>query len=164
VVPTGATITDIGGQSLAGVPRDELGNYFAPNALSPGTPVNYIGADGVRGRGLIPNWMLHAQSNVQVQAQTTQVTADTFSASIAVQVREAGEYRIADGNGQPLSQFQMIGAGQAAQIPIANVPRVAGSNQHTIFVERNGPAGLERSRYTLELTPDQPTPEAGGLR
>jgi len=164
VVPAGATITDIGGQSLAGVPRDELGNYFAPNALAPGTPVNYIGADGVRGRGLIPNWMLHAQSNVQVQAQTTQVTADTFSASITVQVREAGEYRIADGNGQALSEFQMIGAGQAAQIPIANVPRVAGSNQHTIFVERNGPAGLERSRYTLELTPDQPTPEAGGLR
>jgi len=152
LLPAGSTITSIGGRSLVGVDPNMVGRYFTPDMLARGTSFTYLGPDGVAHVGTIGNWRGVARSLVELNADTSNVSDSSFSANITLTVRETAEYRITDAGGGVLSDWQTIGAGQSAVIPIASIPRSGGGMTSRVFVEQNGANGVVRIPYQIVLT------------
>src|SRR3569833_685676 len=80
-----------------------------------------------------------------------EVTADSFRASIDLELSQQGEYRLVDDQGVALSDWSELGPDSAATLVSQPVPRRAGDD-YELFVERRTGNELRRFQAAFKLT------------
>ena len=83
------------------------------------------------------------------------VSAKDFAAGLRVAVRERGEYRISDGRGKALSDWQKLDAGATALLPAGKISR-APDDEYELFVERKIGGQTRRFQIPFRLKAEKP--------
>ncbi len=131
----GQVITHVGGERISGLAPNLVSDYV--QQLGPGGVVTVLGPNGgpldvtLGGVGVAA-----FQDIVLNYAKEIEVSAQAFRAELNFNVRKAGDYRVTDAAGQPLSDWATVPAGSPLTLNTAAIPRLGAGAEYDIKVER----------------------------
>jgi hypothetical protein len=148
----GDVIREIDGVDITGIRnRDLIEQYIS--GLDPRDGVVRIArGDGDLVDIALANARLIGFEDVQLNyVKDTTVTGSEFVAELNLQFRDAGQYRVTDAAGNPLSNWTAYDAQSAATIQTAPIPREPGKDRYRIYVERDIDGNIERFPLSIAL-------------
>jgi len=147
----GTVITRVGDRSLAGMSAGEIKEYFANNPIGEGTRIAYLDPNGrtvAASLGKIGRVVLDVAI---LSTKTSNVGPVKFDADVTVQLRKQGQYRIIDGEKQPLTDWAELPAGSQTTIAVRGIPRAVDQDEVPLFVERKTGDTVIRYPFNIEL-------------
>ena len=151
----GSIVTGINGTKLEGLAPDELGKYFAGHPVVAGDELAFRTPEGKAGLATLGDRFQAVQDVRLVGVDFSDVSAKDFAAGLRVAVRERGEYRISDGQGKPLSEWQKLDPGSTALLQAGKVVRTP-DDEYELFVERKMGAATRRFQIPFRLKAEKP--------
>ena len=151
-IPADAYLTtDADGRPLVGRSLREVRDYFDEHPFADGDILRYRDANGRLQEVKIGENVLVQEVRL-LNATPINESATDFQVKFSVDLRREAEYRVVDGNDQPLSEFVKLGRGPAV-ISTTSVAR-ASDNKYEFWIQRKLDDQVDRYPLfsgTLEL-------------
>ena len=135
VLPPGAVVTHLDGESILGLPLDEVRGRVA--GIARDTPIIYEDVTGLAHPLDLARIIGVAMQRVSLNnVQPSNITDSQFDATINLQLREQAEYRVVDADGAALTEWSMHGPNEAAGFQVSGIARGGAADTYELFVER----------------------------
>ncbi len=151
----GTVVTGINGTKLEGLAPDKLAEYFAQHPVVAGDQLQFRSPSGKAGQVALGDRFQAVQDVRLLGVEFSDVSVKDFAPALRVAVREAGEYRISDGQGKSLGQWQKLDAGSSALLAAGKIERSA-DDEYELFVERKIGAQTKRFQVPFRLKAEKP--------
>lgn len=161
-IPRDARIVGFDDVDIRGMSYDEVRDYLAGAPIEQGTVLEYLDADGNIGR--VRLGPLRALQPVKVvDVRPANLTANDFKAEVFVDLLSNGEYRVANGEGEPITEWKPIDRGPG-RLVTDSVERV-GDDDHNykMYIERKQGDRVERYEFQFRLKADEGPAPTGPL-
>jgi hypothetical protein len=143
-------ITGIGGESIVGSTPEIITQRIA--GLGPGGIVTVLGPDGIPLDVTLGGVGVAAFQDIVLNyAKEIEVSATDFRAELNFNVRKAGEYRVTDAAGLPLSSWSVVPAGSPLTLNTTPIPRLGAGAEYDIKVERKIGDSVTAFPITIKL-------------
>ena len=154
-VAPGSVITGVNGATLAGIPPDKVADYFAEHPVVAGDALQVLTPAGKASQVALGDRFQAVQDVRLVGVEFTDVAVKDFAPTLRVAVREAGEYRISDGQGKALGEWQKLDAGSTAVLSAGKIARTP-DDEYELFVERKIGTQTKRFQIPFRLKAEKP--------
>ena len=154
LIPRGSQLVELNGVRLDGMSPDELAAFFRRRRFGEGDVVRYRGVDGVLGTHIIGGRLGVVRDFRLLDVLSSNVTEDSFDAELRLYLRLAGEYRLTDAEGQPLSEWAAYPGDATPLIAVPGLARQPGDD-YELYVERRIDDRVRRFQVPFTLAPER---------
>ena len=151
----GTVVTGVNGTKLEGLAPEKLSEYFAEHPVVAGDELQFRTPAGKTGQATLGDRFQAVQDVRLLGVEFSDVAAKDFAPTLRVAVREAGEYRITDGQSKPLGEWQKLEAGSVGSLPAGKIARTA-DDEYELFVERKIGPQTKRFQIPFRLKTEKP--------
>ncbi len=149
-IPRGAILGEVNGFDLTRLSPDEIAAYFAEHPIRDGDVIKYYGADGILGTKLLGGRVGVIIDFKLLDVESTNLTADSFNAQLRVYLRLAGDYRLTDVAGTPLSDWSVHPNDATPLVITPDLARNA-ADSYELWMERRIGDAIEKFQMKFGL-------------